>query len=132
MNARFGLLLLLILAAPAARADEACTLVVSAESGQEVYRSGAQCDIAYSPASSFKLALALMGFDSGLLEGPNAPSIAYDPALNARYELWRRTTTPLTWLRDSVVWYSQVLTDKARPCALPRPMSTPSITAIAT
>lgn len=102
----------LILMAPAAHAREACTLIIAAEDGAEVYRSGDQCAVAYSPASSFKLALALMGFDSGLLEGPNAPAIAYDPALKARYESWRQTTDPASWLKNSVVWYSQALTTR--------------------
>ena len=104
--------LALTLMAPAAHAKEACTLIVAAEDGVEVYRSGDQCDVAYSPASSFKLALALMGFDSGLLESPNAPAIAYDPALKAPYESWRQTTDPTSWLKNSVVWYSQALTTR--------------------
>ena len=107
-----ALVLVLMLMVPAARAEEACTLIVAADDGAELYRSGDRCDVPYSPASSFKLALALMGFDSGLLESPNAPAIAYDPALKARYESWRQTTDPTRWLKNSVVWYSQALTTK--------------------
>jgi beta-lactamase class D len=102
----------LALLTPTAFATEACTLIVAADDGHEIYRSGDRCDEAFSPASTFKLAMALMGFDSGLLESPDAPAIPYDPALNAPFEAWRRTVTPTTWLRDSVVWYSQVLTRK--------------------
>ncbi len=104
------LALVFIMLAPGAMAAEACTLVVDTGNGQEVYRSGDRCDEPFSPASTFKLALALMGFDSGLLEGPDAPVIPYDPAFDAPYESWRTTVTPTIWLRDSVVWYSQTLT----------------------
>lgn len=104
-----GVLVLLTLPA---LATEACTLIVAADDGQAVYRSGDRCEEAVSPASTFKLAMALMGFDAGLLESPDVPAIPYDPALNAPYEIWRKTTTPTTWLEQSVVWYSQALTKK--------------------
>ncbi len=104
--------LILVLAAPGALATEACTLIVSAQGGEEVYRSGDRCAEAFSPSSSFKLALALIGFDSGLLESPDSPAIPYDPALKAEFAIWRKTVTPTTWLRDSVIWYSQALTRK--------------------
>lgn len=110
MGVLVSLALVLMMLASAANATEACTLIVAAEDGATVYRSGDRCDEAFSPASTFKLALALMGYDSGLLTGPGAPAIAYDPVLDAPYESWRRTVTPTNWLKDSVVWYSQALT----------------------
>ena len=55
----------------------------------------------WSPASP----LALMGFDAGILTSPEAPEVPF----RAGYVDWR-PATPRTWMRDSVVWYSQWLT----------------------
>ncbi len=101
---------LLFLAGNAALARDACTIVAHAETGAVLYQSGPDCDRRFSPASTFKIPLALMGFENGLLGGPDAPAVAYDPALNARYDVWRQTITPRLWLRYSVIWYSQWLT----------------------
>ncbi|WP_421852799.1 class D beta-lactamase [Oricola sp.] len=91
-------------------AREACTVVLRADDGAEIHRSGRDCDTRFSPASTFKPVLALIGIEAGILTSPDAPAVAYDPAINARFEGWRQTTTPRRWLKRSVLWYSQWLT----------------------
>lgn len=105
-------LLLLACAGAPVRAREACTLVYDPGGKAMLYESGAECEMPFSPASTFKLTLALIGFDSGLLQGPSRPVVPYDPALQARYASWRKATTPRSWLKHSVVWYSQRLTSQ--------------------
>ncbi|SMP25987.1 penicillin-binding transpeptidase domain-containing protein [Shimia sagamensis] len=96
-------------AAPA-QADIACTLVHKVGDKNPVFQQGQHCDTAFSPASTFKLPLALIGFEEGILQSPDTPAVTYDPDLNAPFKSWRQTTTPRTWLKFSVVWYSQWLT----------------------
>ena len=100
------------LLAPVARASDTvlCTLILRAVDGATILQDGAHCDTRYSPASTFKLPLALIGFDTGHLSAPEAPLIPYDPAINATMQAWRAPTSPRRWLRYSVVWYSQWLT----------------------
>lgn len=93
-----------------AHASEACTIV--ATDTAIVHKTGPDCETRFAPASSFKLALALMGFETGVLTGPETPARPYDPALEAPFAPWRHTTTPRRWLRYSVVWYSQWLTSQ--------------------
>lgn len=100
--------------APGAQAQNApqtlCTLVADAETGALWVEEG-DCDTRVTPASSFKLALAVMGFDAGLLHDPHAPVMAYapgDPDWGGAD--WTRDTDPSDWMRFSVVWYSQRLT----------------------
>ncbi|MEP2532915.1 penicillin-binding transpeptidase domain-containing protein [Shimia sp.] len=96
-----------------ARATETttlCTLVTRVSDGATIHHTGTGCDTRYSPASTFKLALALIGYETNLLASPDAPAIDYDPAINAPFSIWRETTYPRRWLRYSVVWYSQWLT----------------------
>ncbi|HVQ14960.1 MAG TPA: penicillin-binding transpeptidase domain-containing protein, partial [Vicinamibacterales bacterium] len=40
------------------------------------------------------------------------PAWPYKQEYQTWNDAWKQTTTPKTWLRDSVVWYSQVLTRK--------------------
>lgn len=86
-----------------------CTIAISANTGKSLFEEG-DCDRRISPASTFKIAISLMGFDSGFLETPEKPVLAFKEGyLDARAE-WRRSQTPASWMRDSVVWYSQRVT----------------------
>lgn len=92
------------------QADIACTLVHKIGDPEPVFQQGDLCDTGFSPASTFKLPLALFGFEDGILRSVSSPEVAYSEKLNAPFKSWRQTTTPQTWLKFSVVWYSQWLT----------------------
>jgi beta-lactamase class D/beta-lactamase regulating signal transducer with metallopeptidase domain len=96
------------LAAPA-RLD--CTLVVDAVSGAALIREGT-CDTRVTPASTFKIPISLMGFDSGVLRDDHAPYMPYKASYAAANRSWRHGTDPAGWLRESIVWYSQQITAK--------------------
>ena len=98
-------------AAPASNSPT-CTVIADAATDAVLFRDGPSCDKPVSPFSTFKIALAVIGFDSGLLKDAHAPAIPYDPALNVSLEPWRHTTDPTRWMQYSVVWYSQDLTRK--------------------
>ncbi|WP_404809897.1 class D beta-lactamase [Microvirga lenta] len=98
---------LLVLSGPALA--RTCTLIADAETGRLLQRIG-ECGMRVSPASTFKIALAVMGYDSGYLKGPHDPALPYRQEYAAPMEGWRKTTDPTAWMRDSVVWYSQELT----------------------
>lgn len=87
-----------------------CTLIVDAATGATQVRIGDRCDERQTPASSFKVPLALIGFDTGILQDGDRPAWPYREEYAAWDDLWKRTTTPTSWMRDSVVWYSQELT----------------------
>lgn len=53
-----------------------------------------------------------MGYDAGILLNSDAPTWPYLPGYAASREEWKKDTNPVSWLRDSVVWYSQVLVGK--------------------
>lgn len=95
-----------------ASAATTCTLVVDAATRVTLIRVGDRCDERLTPASTFKVPLSLIGFDSGILSDADRPAWPYRPEYQAWNDAWKQTTTPRTWLRDSVVWYSQVLTRK--------------------
>lgn len=94
--------------AGAARAVEDCFLVTDVESGRVLAKQGL-CATRHTPASTFKIALALMGFDAGILKGPDAPVLEPGPDADTSRPATRGPQTPQSWIRNSVVWYSQDL-----------------------
>ncbi|MFI5360761.1 MAG: penicillin-binding transpeptidase domain-containing protein [Elusimicrobiota bacterium] len=60
--------------------------------------------------STFKVPLALMAFDRGLLKDENTP-IKWD-GFDRKNKDWNRDQTPKSWLKYSAVWVSQRLTPK--------------------
>ncbi len=107
---RYTRLLLLcgfLLAGGQALADT-CTIVTDFDTGRVLKREG-DCERRSSPASTFKVPLSLMGYDAGVFTGEDAPAWPYKPEYKSWNEGWRKTTTPRSWLKDSVLWYSHVL-----------------------
>ncbi|CAN7628509.1 class D beta-lactamase [Mesorhizobium amorphae] len=90
--------------------DVECTLVEDAVSGETLYRDGV-CDQRFSPASTFKVPLALIGYDAGILSDEHTPSWDYRPEFNA-VKRDRKTVDPTIWERDSVLWYSREITSR--------------------
>jgi beta-lactamase class D len=85
-----------------------CTLILDAMTGKELRRDGT-CNERFTPASTFKVPLALMGYDAAILKD------AHDPAWNWRAgieapERDHKKVDPTIWERDSVLWYSREVT----------------------
>jgi beta-lactamase class D len=92
----------------AAGDDVHCTLIVDAATGEALHRDGV-CDKRFSPASTFKVPLAVMGYNAGILADENTPAWDYKPEFNA-VKRDQKTVDPTIWQRDSVIWYSREIT----------------------
>jgi beta-lactamase class D len=68
----------------------------------------ARCALRTSPCSTFKVPLALMAFDAGILTDQSS-SMKWDGTKTSR-EAWNHDQTAATWMQNSVVWFSQRLT----------------------
>ncbi|SAI74319.1 Beta-lactamase OXA-1 precursor [Bordetella ansorpii] len=87
-----------------------CTLVADASDGRILVQQGTQgdCTSRYTPASSFKLPIALMGFDAGILQDAHTPTWSYESTYpDWGGEEWRKPADPERWIKYSIVWYSQ-------------------------
>ena len=87
-----------------------CTVVADVASGKTLYRKGA-CDQRFYPQSTFKLPLAMMGFDAGILVNARTPEWKYQARFKGPPRV-RKDTDPTSWMADSIVWYSQETTRK--------------------
>jgi beta-lactamase class D len=80
-------------------------------------------DARQAPYSTFKVALTLMGFDAGILENKDFPKMAfkkeyednfpawYKPEIGEKYG-WNQSHTPKTFLKNSVLWISHIITKR--------------------
>lgn len=93
----------------AANAAELCTAVADAKSGKVVFERG-ECNQQVTPASTFKIAISLMGYDSGFIKDEHTPVLPYRPGYVDWNESWLHPADPTKWMHDSVVWYSQQVT----------------------
>ncbi len=88
---------------------DGCFELYDLAAGKLVVRSDPRrCAERASPCSTFKVPLALMAYDAGILEDERS-SMKWDGKDYGR-SAWNRDQTAATWMRDSVVWFSQRLT----------------------
>lgn len=93
-----------------AQANTICTIVTDAKSNRTIVEQG-DCSTRVTPASTFKVALSVMGYDAGFLKDEHTPSLPFKKGyLDYGGEAWKQPTDPTRWLKYSVVWYSQQIT----------------------
>ena len=86
----------------------ACTVILDGRSGDLLLREGT-CEQRFAPFSTFKLPLAVMGYDAGILVDDVTPRWDWHAGLTAP-ERDHKPVDPTIWERDSVLWYSRELT----------------------
>ena len=93
-----------------AQAGTLCNLVTDAKTSAVLEQTG-DCTTRVTPASTFKLAISLMGFDAGYLHDAHTPLLNYQPGdPDWGGANWLQPTDPARWIKYSVVWYSQRIT----------------------
>jgi bla regulator protein BlaR1 len=86
-----------------------CTVLADAASGQRLVREG-RCGERVTPASTFNIAVSLMGYDSAILHDAHTPAWPFKPGYADWNPSWRASTDPTSWIGNSVVWYAQQVT----------------------
>jgi len=90
-------------------AEAVCTAVADVATGRSLKQEGA-CNQRVTPASTFKIAISLMGYDSGFLVNEHVPALPFHKGYPDWNPSWRVTTDPTSWIKNSVVWFSQQVT----------------------
>jgi beta-lactamase class D len=101
------LILLFILISSSAYAD----CFIAQENDHIILQEG-ECEKSYAPESTFKIALSLIGFDSGILKDETNPTWVLPQGTDPYINVCKADHNPKTWLRDSCLWYSRLLTQK--------------------
>ncbi|WP_343731071.1 class D beta-lactamase [Duganella sp.] len=90
-------------------AQLSCTALMDAASGQRLRYDG-QCEQQVTPASTFNIVVALMGYDSGILTDEHTPRLPYKSSYASWNKEWQTDTDPSSWIANSTVWYAQQVT----------------------
>lgn len=83
-----------------------------AKENNKVLENVGDCSTAYAPESTFKIALSLIGFDTGILKNENHPSWSLPKNTDPYINVCKGNHNPRTWMRDSCLWYSRILTNQ--------------------
>lgn len=86
-----------------------CTEIIDAASGR-VLAHDSDCAVRITPASTFNIAVSVMGFDSGFLRDAHHPLLPFRPGYIDWNRNWRQATDPSSWISNSTVWYAQQVT----------------------
>jgi len=99
-----------LLTLPALAAEKgSARLIVEPATGKVLVSEG-PVKTRHSPCSTFKIPLAVMGFDAEILTSPTEPVWEYNPEKHeAHRPEEKQATNPLDWEKNSVVWFSQEL-----------------------
>lgn len=103
-----GLAGLLVVSAAQAEPQLHCTVLLDQETGKALLREG-ECDRRLPPASTFKVPLAVIGFEAGVLKNETEPRWPYRAEYDAPKRV-RKDVDPTIWEHDSVLWYSREIT----------------------
>jgi beta-lactamase class D len=91
--------------------DSSSQCFIAQEKNQIISQEG-DCNKRYAPCSTFKIPLSLIGFDSKILKNEELPKWKFKKDYVAFLDKWKQDQTPQSWMKNSCVWYSQVLTKK--------------------
>lgn len=85
-----------------------------AQENQIVIKKEGNISKRFSPCSTFKIAISMMGFDSGILKDPTHPVVHYEKIYeddcDGMMAIWKQSYNPKRWIEYSCVWYSQWIT----------------------
>jgi beta-lactamase class D len=92
-----------------ANARTVCTIIADAAHDEVLLQQG-DCADRVTAASTFKIAISLMGYDSGFLKDEHHPVLSFRAGYPDWRPEWRQPTDPTSWIAYSVVWFSQRVT----------------------
>ena len=84
---------------------------IAKEKNKIIHNEG-DCEKRYAPCSTFKIPLSLIGYDAGILIDEMHPLWPFKKGYVDGLDVWRQDHSPQSWIKESCVWYSQVLTKK--------------------
>jgi beta-lactamase class D len=86
--------------------------LMNAVTGELIYEMGPNTKKPTTPCSTFKIALSLIGYSEEILKDEEMPVWFFQEGYLDFLESWKTSQTPMSWMRNSCVWYSQVLAQK--------------------
>lgn len=113
-NLFFLLLTHLMIIAPAF-AGKTCFMIKEGNTFL-INEGGDDCYGQYAPCSTFKIPISMMAYNEGILMDETTPTWDYKEEYNEIYpvdrEILKQSYNPTAWMKNSCVWFSQLITMK--------------------
>lgn len=91
--------------------ESGCFIEIDNSTGKSIVEYGKKkCGQRLPPCSTFKIPLVFAAFEENIFSS-TADKIMWDKKIRERSAL-NQDQTPVSWIRDSVVWVSQIVTQK--------------------
>lgn len=103
-------ILLFLISQSASAGDIKASCFIYKEGDKTTSEGG--CLTRYPPQSTFKIVLALIGFNEGILIDENHPVLPFEKSFSGNIEACKAAQTPASWMKNSCVWFSQAVTKK--------------------
>lgn len=108
LNKLKKLILISVMVSNVPYAEENC--FIATKDSNILKQTGNCINSRYSPCSTFKIAISLMGYDSKILIDKNSPKLEFKQGYVDFLPIWRQDYTPKMWIQNSCIWYSQEVT----------------------
>lgn len=102
---------IMILGVSVSQAGATQQCFIAKEKDRIIHKEG-DCDKPYAPCSTFKIPLSLIGYDTDIFIDENHPVWPFKEGYVDFRDAWKKDQTPQSWMKESCVWYSQVLTQR--------------------
>lgn len=87
-----------------------CYLLFNMKTDSLLKKSGTECQKRFPPASTFKVPLSVIAFDTGVLK--DEKQVLKWDGTKRMLDAWNQDQDARSWMKESVVWFSQRLTPK--------------------
>lgn len=84
---------------------------IAKENGKVIYQEG-NCSTQYPPCSTFKIPISVMGYNENILVDETHPVLPFKKGYESYLEVWKQPHHPRDWMKNSCLWYSQVITQE--------------------
>ncbi len=84
-------------------------ILIDGSTSKIIKKFGSNIEERVTPASSFKIALSLMGYDAEILQDEQTPIWDFQEGYDDVLESWKGSQTPQTWINRSCIWFSKII-----------------------
>lgn len=93
-------------------ANEENFVLLNGISNEIIIEIGPHTHERITPCSTFKIPLSLIGYDANILVDKNNPIWDFKEGYDVYLDSWKTCQTPQSWMKNSCVWYSRLLTQQ--------------------
>lgn len=84
-------------------------ILINGHTNEVISEIGPHLHQQFSPCSTFKITLSLMGYDAGILVDEHNPVLEFQDGYDEFLPEWKEPVSPLLWMQHSCFWFSKIL-----------------------